>query len=223
MRSGVIDAFVINNKGIGQGTDFQQAIPIAARTCQARNLQAEHGPNVPQTHFSHQPLKPITTNGRSARVPLILVDYLDMSRRPSQVLSTLDEIILPGRTAGVFSDLEKCRLPHINDSEPIKMIRTDFLGRWSSQHRLPPYRRTRFQGESAPYSTLIEQAGQSHEYVDRGRGQATPGLGVPARQEKTGARPGTTLRGLAQTTRNTNTSIIAHLLLEAGGAVVAAQ
>jgi hypothetical protein len=64
MRSGIIDSFIINHKGIGQGTDFQQAIPIAARTRQARNLQAEHCPNVPQTHFSHQPLKTIATNGR---------------------------------------------------------------------------------------------------------------------------------------------------------------
>src|SRR5258708_24564774 len=156
MRCGIIHSFVINHKGIGQGTDFQQPIPIAARTCQARHLQAEHCPNMPQTHFSHQPLKAITANDRGAGLPLILVDHLDTSRRPTQVLSALDEIILPGRTAGVFADLEQRRLPHINDSEPIKMIRTDFLGRWSVQHSFPPLRRTRFQGESPPYSTLIE-------------------------------------------------------------------
>src|SRR6266851_539187 len=187
MGPGIIDSFVINDKRIAQCTDFQQSIPIATRTRQARNLQAEHCSNVAQTHFSYQPLKPIAANGRCARLSLILVNHLDMSRRPSQILGSLDEIILSSRTASVFSNLEKRGLPHINDCEPIKMIRTDFLRRWSVQHRLPPFRRTRFQGES-PYSTLIEQADQSHEYADRGKEQATPGLVRLSPQKRVDAR-----------------------------------
>src|SRR6266851_5832623 len=187
MRSGIIHPFVINHQGIGQRTDFQQPIPITARPRQARNLQAEHGPNVPQTHFSHQPLKPIATNDRGARLSLVLVHHLDTGRRPSQVGSALDQIILPGRTASVFSDLEKRGLPHIYDSEPIKMIRTDFLRRESVQHQLPPFRHTHFHDEP-PYSTLIEQADQSHEYADRGRGQATPGPVRLSPQKRVDAR-----------------------------------
>src|SRR5260221_5140343 len=222
MGSGIIYAFVINHQGLGQRTDFQQSIPIAARTRQARNLQAEHCPNVPQTHFSYQPLEAIAANGRCARLSLILVDHLDTSRRPSQILGSLDEIILPGRTAGIFSNLEQRGLPHINDSEPIKMVRTDFLRRWSVQHRLPPFRHTRFQGES-PYSTLIEQADQSHKYAARGREQATPVQGLLAPHERVGVRTCANLRGLAHSTGNTDTAIISHDLLEAGGAFVVAK
>src|SRR5260221_8166778 len=119
MGSGIIDAFVINHQGLGQRTDFQQSIPIAARTRQARNLQAEHCPNVPQTHFSYQPLEAIAANGRCPRLSLILVDHLDTSRRPSQILGSLDEIILPGRTAGIFSNLEQRGLPHILSRDSI--------------------------------------------------------------------------------------------------------
>ena len=53
MGSWVIDAFVINDKGIRQRTDFQQPVPVAARAGQARDLQAEHSPNVPQPHFGY--------------------------------------------------------------------------------------------------------------------------------------------------------------------------
>src|SRR3989442_16015993 len=96
MGSWVIDPFVINDQRIRKSTDFQQPIPVAARTSQTRDLQAEHGSNVPQTDLGHQPLKAIATNRRRARLPLVLVDHLDTGRRPSQVLSPLHKIILPG-------------------------------------------------------------------------------------------------------------------------------
>src|SRR6266704_348847 len=187
MGSGIIDPFVINDQSIGQRANFQQPIPIAAGSRQARNLQAEHGPNVPQTDLGHQPLEAITANGRGTRLPLILVHHLDRSLCPSQVGRALDQIILSGRTTSVFSNLEKRGLPHIDNSEPIKMIRTDFLRRCSVQHRLPPFWHTSPGG--SPYSTLIELVNQSHEYADRGREQATPGWESPAYQEKTVARP----------------------------------
>src|SRR6266700_1652972 len=193
MRSRIIDPFVINDQGIGQRTNFQQPIPIAAGSCQARHLQAEHGPNMSQTNLGHQPLKAIATNGGRAGLPLVLVHHLDRSLRPPQVGRALDQVILPGRTAGIFSNLEKGRLPHIDDREPIKMIRTDFLRRCSIQHRLPPI--LHLSQSSLPPSTLIEPANQSHEYADRGREQATPGWGALAHQKKTGARPCANLLG----------------------------
>src|SRR6266699_1930235 len=193
MRSRIIDPFVINDQGIGQRTNFQQPIPIAAGSCQARHLQAEHGPNMSQTNLGHQPLKAIATNGGRAGLPLVLVHHLDRSLRPPQVGRALDQVILPGRTAGIFSNLEKGRLPHIDDREPIKMIRTDFLRRCSIQHRLPPIRH--LSQSSLPPSTLIEPANQSHEYADRGREQATPGCAALAHQKKTGARPCANLLG----------------------------
>jgi hypothetical protein len=126
MGSWVIDPFVINDECISQRTDFQQPLPVAARAGQARDFQAEHGSNMPQTDLCHQPLKAIATNRRRARVPLVLVHHLDRFRHPSQILSALDEIILPGRTTGVFANLEQGRLPHIDHGESVKMIRTDF-------------------------------------------------------------------------------------------------
>src|SRR3989440_1937194 len=106
MGSWVIHPLIINDERIGERTDFQQPIPIAARASQSRDLQTEHRPNVPQTDLGHQPLKAIATNRRRARLSLVLVHHLDTGRCPSQILSALDEIILPGRTTSVFSHLE---------------------------------------------------------------------------------------------------------------------
>src|SRR5690242_595088 len=115
MRSGIIDAFFVDDERVGERADFQQPVPIAARARQTRDLQAEHSSNVPQPHFGYQPLKAIAANDRCARACLILVHHMDTGGRPSQLPSPLDEIILPGRTADVVSNLEEGRLPYIND------------------------------------------------------------------------------------------------------------
>src|SRR5947209_6899273 len=78
MRSGIIDGFFVDDQSIRESTNFQQAILIAARTSQTRDLQAQHGSNMPQTNFGYQPLKPITANGRGSRLSLILIHDLDL-------------------------------------------------------------------------------------------------------------------------------------------------
>src|SRR6266849_1049844 len=185
--SWIIDAFFVNDERVRERTNFQQPIPVAARASQARDLQAEHGPNVPQTHFSHQPLKTIAANGRGARLPLILVHHLDAGGCPSQVLSPLHQVILPGRAPAIFSHLEQGRLPDVNDGETVKMVRTDFLGWLSAEHQRPPLLYMHWQDEQQ-HSTLTEPANQRYAFADQERGQATPGLVSPARHEKTGAR-----------------------------------
>src|SRR6266487_1377350 len=188
MGSWVIDPLVINDQGIRQRTDFQQPVPVAARAGQARDLQAEHSPNVPQPHFGYQPLKAIAANDRGGRVPLILVYHLDTGGRPSQLPSPLDEIILSGLTADVFSNLEEGRLPHIDDGESVEMIRTDFWRRLPHEHRRPPFQYIHLQDGQPPHSTRARQAAQPHEFADQRRGQATPGPVSPEHHEKTGAR-----------------------------------
>jgi hypothetical protein len=101
----IIDALLVNDQGVGEGTDLQQAIPITARAGQARDFQAQHRSHVAQSHFGHQPLKSIAPNTRGARLALILVNDANTSLVPPQLMCPLDQIILPGRTAGIVPDL----------------------------------------------------------------------------------------------------------------------
>ena len=50
----IIDAFFINDQRIGERTDFQQAIPIAAGASQARNFQAQDRSAVLESDFGNQ-------------------------------------------------------------------------------------------------------------------------------------------------------------------------
>jgi hypothetical protein len=38
MRSGIIDAFFVDDERVGERADFQQSVPIAARARQTRDL-----------------------------------------------------------------------------------------------------------------------------------------------------------------------------------------
>jgi len=188
MRSGIIDGFFIDDQGLAEGTDFQQARPIAARTGQTRDLQAQDRSNMSQADFCHEPLKPITANDRGSRLPLILIHDLDLRTRPPQILSSLHQILLPKRTAAIFAHLEQGRLSDVNDGETIKMVRTDFLRCLSVEHRPPPFPYRDLQDEQQPCLLLTELASQQYEFAHQKRGQATPALGSPACQQQIGAR-----------------------------------
>ncbi|HET8852721.1 MAG TPA: hypothetical protein VFN02_09350, partial [Ktedonobacteraceae bacterium] len=79
-----------------------------------------------QSHLSHQQLKPIAPDGRGTRLALILVNDLDSCLFPSQVVGTLDQVILPGRTAAMLAHLQQRRLAHIDHRGSRQVIRTDF-------------------------------------------------------------------------------------------------
>src|SRR5260370_11203452 len=180
MQSRIVDAFYVNHQRVRQRADFQQAIPVAARASQTRDFQAEHGPNVPEADFSHQPLEAVPANGRRARVPLILVDDVDTGCRPSQILGPLHQIILSHRTPRIFTDLEQSRLPDVDDGKTVKMVRTDF-GRWmSSKHGTPPLRSPRQANEPRRYTRLTDLTYRLHDFGGHPRVQTRPEQESPA-------------------------------------------
>lgn len=77
------DACFIHNEGIGQGTDFEQAIPVAGGAGEARDFQAEAGPGVPSPDLGDAPLEAIAVSGRGPGVPLILINDRDGLPQPS--------------------------------------------------------------------------------------------------------------------------------------------
>jgi hypothetical protein len=105
VQAGIVDGLFVDDQGVRERTDLQQALPITARAGQARDFQAQNGSDVAKSYFSHQPLKTVASDGRGAGLALILVNDLDASWFPSQLLGSLHQVILPGRAADVLTDL----------------------------------------------------------------------------------------------------------------------
>jgi hypothetical protein len=82
--TGIIDAFFINDERLGESTNLQEVIPIATGTSQTRHFQTQDGSAMLEPDFSDQGLKPISTNGRGARVPLVLINDTNALSRPAQ-------------------------------------------------------------------------------------------------------------------------------------------
>ena len=59
-----------------------------------------------EADFSHQKLKAIASDGRSAGVALILIDDADVLLWPTESERAPCQIILPRCTAGVIADLD---------------------------------------------------------------------------------------------------------------------
>lgn len=79
----IIDAVFVNDERVGEGTNLQEVIPIAARARQAGDFQAQDSSTVLESDFSHERLKAITTNDGGAGMGLILVNDINPLSRPS--------------------------------------------------------------------------------------------------------------------------------------------
>src|SRR5205807_2890933 len=106
VRSRIVDALLVNDQRIGEGTDLQQAIPITARAGQARDFQTQDCSYVAQSYFGNQQLKTVTPNGRSAGLALILVNDLNTCLFPPQIVCAFDQIILSCGATDIFADLQ---------------------------------------------------------------------------------------------------------------------
>ena len=59
--SRVIDAVFIDDRGVGEGTDLDETIPITTRSCQAGGFQAQDGPGSSQADLGDDVLKSVAT------------------------------------------------------------------------------------------------------------------------------------------------------------------
>ena len=103
----IIDAIFVDHQSVGQGADFNQAIPVAAGAGQARRFSTEDGSRPPQADFGDERLKAIATGAGGPGAALILVDDDHEMLRPSQVLGALGQLVLAGRTRGIVTDLHQ--------------------------------------------------------------------------------------------------------------------
>src|SRR6266480_7466479 len=174
VQSRIVDALLVDDQRVGERTDLQQAIPVAARTSQARDFQAQHGTNVSETDLGHQELKSIPAQRGGTRLSLILVNHLNGRAVPTQITGPLHEIVLAGGTASILPHLQQGRLAHIDDCLALQVVRTDFVGIVARQHEAPPFQNPRRAYLQRRASMLSEPTIQSHGPAGQPRAETRP-------------------------------------------------
>src|SRR5712691_8679318 len=129
----IIDPIFVDHQRVGQGADFNEAIPVAAGAGQARRFETQYGSGPPQADFGDEILKAIATGSGGSGAALILVNDHHERLWPSQGLGTLRKLVLAGCTGRVVSDLDECRLAHVDESGTGQVLVAE-LGRVESGH-----------------------------------------------------------------------------------------
>src|SRR5262249_49393880 len=113
---------LIDDQRIGQGTDLQQAIPVAAGAGQAGSFQAEDGPGLAQPDLSDQGLEAVTVHRGGTGTPLVLIGDGDGGLGPGHGAGPRREVVVPGGAGSVLADLKEGGLTDVDKRGAIKMV-----------------------------------------------------------------------------------------------------
>ena len=130
----IIDAILVDDERIGQATDLDETIPVAAGTSQARGFQAEDGADTAEPDLGHQVLEAVASEGGGPGVALVLVDDVDAFLGPSELLGAASQVVLAGGAGDVVADLHGGRLPDIDQGLAVEMLGADLEGSGSWWH-----------------------------------------------------------------------------------------
>ena len=126
--SRIIDAVLVDDEGVGQATDLDEAIPVAAGTGQARGFQAQDGADAAETDLGHQVLEAVATEGGGPGVSLVLVDDLDVFLGPSELVGASRQVVLAGGAGEYVAHLHGGRLPDVDQGLAVEMLGPDLGG-----------------------------------------------------------------------------------------------
>jgi hypothetical protein len=101
----IVDTILIEDQGIGERADLQQAMPVRVVPGQTRHLQAHHDARVPHAHVRNQTLKALAPGRRRARLALILIDDGDLIVAPAECDGAATQGVLPFGALDVLDDL----------------------------------------------------------------------------------------------------------------------
>src|SRR5271157_2144846 len=124
----IVETILVEDQGVGQGTDLQQAMPVAVVPRQPGDFQAQHDAGIPQAHLGDQVLKALPVRCRGPRLALVVVDDQDTFDGPTQGDRPLPQRVLPLGALAVFHDLAERRLTNVQICIALKMTRCNLRG-----------------------------------------------------------------------------------------------
>ena len=117
----VIDAVVVDDQGVSEAGQFQQAGQVRVGAGKPRDLQPEHRPGLPQAHPGDQLLEPVPVAGAAPGQAQVGVDHLDVAGGPAQPGRLRGQVVLAQRRLGVLADLHQGRLADVYDRRALEV------------------------------------------------------------------------------------------------------
>ena len=131
----VVDAIGVDDQGVGEPGQLQQAGQVRRRAGQAGHLQAQNGADLPHAHPTDQLLEPCPAVRGTPRKAQVDVDDLHHLSSPTQPDRLVGQRILAGGRLGVVPDLGQSGLADVHDRRPLPVARGDLL---RAPHGVPP-------------------------------------------------------------------------------------
>src|SRR5436190_794353 len=113
-----IDPVRVGDQRRGQGAEVEQLVPVGRRARQARDLEREHQPDLPQPDLGDELLEAEPALARGARAAEVVVDDRARGGRPAELERALPERVLAGARLVVARELGRRRLAHVDDRPP---------------------------------------------------------------------------------------------------------
>src|SRR6516162_970482 len=134
-KSGMIQAIIISEQGIGNGTHIEKAIPIRITPCQAGDLQPKKNSHSSHSNFHIQVIKSGTFDERFARNTEVFIDGAHLIPVPAERNRFLDECVLPRGRLRMVLHLGRMRLTNVDDGSSLPVTGFYFV---VIDHDLPP-------------------------------------------------------------------------------------
>src|SRR5438270_4518297 len=126
-QSRIVDAVLVDDQAVHEGTEFQERVPIAPVACQPRRLDRQHGAGLAGADRREQTLE-AGTELTTARPTEIIVDDNDVL--PAERARSRHQGVLPTSALRVVEQLIRRRLPDVDVSVARQMLRRNLIHCW---------------------------------------------------------------------------------------------
>ena len=122
----IVDAVLVEDQGIGQRAELQQAMPVGGVARQARHLQAHDDPGMSQAHLGDQALEALAIGRTGARLPEVGIDDDHLLLPPPERDGASLQRILALGAFGILQHLAQRRLAHVEIGVALEVAGLDF-------------------------------------------------------------------------------------------------
>ena len=139
--AGVVDAVFVGDRGVGEGAELDQAVPVGRVPGEPAHFEPEDDAGAAEADFGDELLKAFAIRGAGARLALIAVDGDDPLARPAECDGALLESVLTGGRLGVAHHLPQGGLADVDEGRALE-VRTGDLAESAGTNSSARRRRT---------------------------------------------------------------------------------
>ena len=122
----VVEAVLVEDQRVRERADLEQAVPVGRAAGEARDLEAEHHPDLAEAHGGDQLLEAFAVRVGAGET-LVAVDDHDAFARPAEGHGALAQGVLALRALRVLEDLPERALAHVEVGQSLEVARVHLV------------------------------------------------------------------------------------------------